>query len=139
MFHCASSSSNQVSRRSKDRDGLIQQRSSPMIGSSFLAPSVSVVTVYYNCPEEILALQASMKQHLPDGEFEWIVADNQSREELSQKLPEAVYLRLPENFGFAKANNLAVQRATAPNLFFINPDCLFVENCLPPLLDALQN
>ena len=109
-----------------------------MTGSRSLPPEVSIITVYYNSPEDILALHRSMQEHLPAQEFEWIVADNSSQENLADRLTGSVYLRLPENYGFAKANNLAVERATAPHLLFVNPDCLFVENCLPPLVAALQ-
>ncbi len=100
---------------------------------------VSIITVYYNSPEDILALHRSMLEYLPSGEFEWIVADNHSREDLSDKLPGAVYLRFPENYGFAKANNLAAEKASAHHLFFVNPDCLFVQNCLPALVEALTH
>ena len=103
-----------------------------------MPPEVSIITVYYNSPDDMLALHRSMHEHLPAQDFEWIVADNSSRENLSKELSGSIYLRLPENYGFARANQLAVERATAPYLFFVNPDCLFVENCLRPLVDALQ-
>jgi GT2 family glycosyltransferase len=103
-----------------------------------LPPEVSIITVYYNSPEEILALHQSMQKHLPPGQWEWIVADNNSREDLSERLQEADYLRFPENYGFAKANNKAAEKASAPYLFFVNPDCVLVENCLPPLMQGID-
>ena len=78
-----------------------------------------------------------MLQHLPNESYEWIVADNASDQNLSKQLSDSIYLRLPENFGFAKANNLAAEKARGKYLFFVNPDCLFVENCLPALVKAL--
>jgi GT2 family glycosyltransferase len=104
-----------------------------------LPPEVSILTVYYNSSEDLIALHESMRKHLPAGSYEWIVADNHSEKDLTGKFPDSVYLRLPENYGFAKANNLAVQKAQAPFLFFVNPDCLFHENCLPALIDALKS
>jgi GT2 family glycosyltransferase len=109
-----------------------------MTGSSSLPPGISIITVYYNSPEEVLALHRSMQEHLPNEQFEWIVADNSSIQNLSEQLAGARYLRFTENYGFAKANNLAVKTATAPYLFFVNPDCLFIENCLPALIEAVQ-
>ena len=103
-----------------------------------MPPEVSIITVYYNSPEEILALHQSMQKNLSPGQWEWIVADNNSRQNLSDQLPDATYLRLPENYGFAKANNKGAEKASAPYLFFVNPDCLFVEDCLPPLLEAIR-
>jgi len=79
-----------------------------------------------------------MRQHLAAVPYEWIVADNHSQEDLSAKLPDAIYLRLPENYGFARANNLAAQKSQAPHLFFVNPDTLIIENLLPPLINAMQ-
>jgi GT2 family glycosyltransferase len=100
---------------------------------------VSIITVYYNSPEDLLALHDSIQAHLPLESFEWIVADNNSETDLSEKLPDVIYLRLPENYGFAKANNLAAKKARAPFLFFVNPDCLFIENSIPTLLDAMKS
>jgi GT2 family glycosyltransferase len=79
-----------------------------------------------------------MHKHLPPENVEWIVADNNSEMNLAEKLPDSVYLRLPENYGFAKANNLAARKARAPFLFFVNPDCLLIENCIPNLLEAMK-
>ena len=99
---------------------------------------VSIITVYYNSPEEVLALHDSIQNHLLPGSFEWIVADNNSESNLSEQLTGSIYLRLPENYGFAKANNLAAQKARGRFLFFVNPDCLFTENSIPILLDAMK-
>jgi GT2 family glycosyltransferase len=104
-----------------------------------LQPEVSIITVYYNCRDDLFALRESMQKFLSDSPIEWIIADNNSRENLAGNFPEAIYLRLDENFGFAKANNRAVEKATAPYLFFVNPDCLFIENCLPVLKRALEH
>jgi len=104
-----------------------------------LPPEVSIITVYYNTPDDLRKLSDSMKTHLPADVYEWIVADNNSAEDMSAKLPSANYLRFSENYGFGKANNLAAEKATAPYLFFVNPDCEFVENCIPPLLAVLKD
>jgi GT2 family glycosyltransferase len=103
-----------------------------------LPPEVSIITVYYNSPEDLLSLHRSMREHLAGEEYEWIIADNASEEDLESQITDAVYLRLQENYGFAKANNFASEKAQGKYLFFINPDCVFTENCLPPLKHALQ-
>lgn len=79
-----------------------------------------------------------MKQFLREEDYEWIVADNYSDVDLSGELPDARYLRMPGNLGFASASNRAAESARAANLFFINPDCEFNQNSIPPLLDALK-
>jgi GT2 family glycosyltransferase len=103
-----------------------------------LPPEVSIITVYYNSPEDLLSVHDSMLRHLSGDSYEWIIADNCSQEDLSSKLQDATYIRLPENHGFAKANNLAAAKAQGKYLFFVNPDCIFTENCLPPLLQAMR-
>lgn len=79
-----------------------------------------------------------MKQFLREEDYEWIIADNHSDVDLSGELPDVRYLRMPENLGFGVASNRAAETAHAPNLFFLNPDCEFNQNCIPPLLDALK-
>src|SRR5437667_9357554 len=126
--------------RSKPRDrrlrsvtiGSTQPMSSPKIGSSCLqrnaggspAGPTSIITVYYNTPEDLLRLAESIHTYLPQGSFEWIIADNASRENMSSQIPWATYLRMSENYGFARACNLAAEQGSAPLLFFLNPDCL---------------
>src|SRR4029079_17342772 len=46
------------------------------------------------------------------------------------------YLRLSENLGFGKANNRAAEQASGEFLFFVNPDCMFVHDCVTPLIHA---
>ena len=70
--------------------------------------------------------------------YQWIVVDNGSELDLSAQLPQAVYLRMRENLGFGRANNWGAEKATTPYLFFVNPDCEFVGDCVTPLLESLR-
>lgn len=99
---------------------------------------VSIITVYYNTPEELLKLGASLQKFLEPSSYEWIIADNNSQQDLTGQIPNATYLRLPENFGFGKACNIAAKQARAPYLFFLNPDCELVQDCVTPLLAEMQ-
>src|SRR5207237_227139 len=98
----------------------------------------SIITVYYNTPEELLELAASIQAHLPPGSYEWIIADNASKEDLSSRLSWAKYLRMPENYGFARACNLAAEKASGELLFFLNPDCLLNSDCVNILKQAIS-
>ncbi|HSE41684.1 MAG TPA: glycosyltransferase family 2 protein [Acidobacteriota bacterium] len=100
-------------------------------------PAVSIITVYYNDPEQIKKLAASMKRNLKKDQYEWIVVDNNSTVELSSKL-ECIYLRQNINKGFGAACNLGAEHAKSEIFFFVNPDCEFIEDCISPLLDAIQ-
>lgn len=99
----------------------------------------SIITVYYNTPDELLKLGASLQKFLEPSSYEWIIADNQSQVDLSEQIANAKYLRLTENFGFGKACNLAAKEARAPHLFFLNPDCELTEDCVTPLLAEMKN
>lgn len=100
--------------------------------------TVSIITVYYNTPAELRKLHQSMQHYLPQGCYEWIVADNHSLDDLTAELSCSNYLRLNENFGFAKASNLAAAESSAPFLFFVNPDCEMISDCLTPLLAVMD-
>jgi GT2 family glycosyltransferase len=104
-----------------------------------LPPGVSIITVYYNTPEDLLRLFQSAVKYLKKDSFEFIVADNDSKLDLSGNLYETIYLRLTENYGFGRASNLAAAKASAPYLFFVNPDCEFIQDCTRPLLETMND
>jgi GT2 family glycosyltransferase len=79
-----------------------------------------------------------MQRHLGSVAYEWIVADNQSEQDLSAQLTDCRYVRLSKNFGFGTACNRAAEKSEAPVLFFVNPDCELVNDCVTPLLACLK-
>jgi GT2 family glycosyltransferase len=99
---------------------------------------VSIITVYYNTPSELSDLRVSMRRHLKEEDYEWILIDNHSETDLSSNFPEAIYCRQMQNLGFARACNLGAERASTSYLFFVNPDCEFTQDCLDPLLNAVE-
>lgn len=93
-------------------------------------PQWSVATVTYNSADTLRRCW-----HHANKPYEWIVVDNCSADN-SVKVAEelgARVIRLPENVGFAKANNIAVRQAAGEYVLFANPD-LVVE---PDGLDVL--
>jgi N-acetylglucosaminyl-diphospho-decaprenol L-rhamnosyltransferase len=90
----------------------------------------SVVTVTYNSADTLRRCWS-----MPDKPYDWIVVDNASGDDsvaVARSLGARV-IELPENVGFARANNIAVRESGSPLLLFANPD-LVVE---PAGLDAL--
>lgn len=83
-------------------------------------PTWTLVTVTYNSARAIA--------HCWDGEIpsdvEWIVADNASSDDSADLCESlgATVLRLPENIGFAAANNAAMKQARGTYIGFANPD-----------------
>lgn len=85
---------------------------------------VSVLVVSYNCAaalrRSLRALEASSGRE----RMEIIVVDNGSRDDsprLDSEFPKATFLRLPRNFGFVKALNIATRTAKAEFLFIVDP------------------
>jgi GT2 family glycosyltransferase len=102
-----------------------------------LIPQVSIITVYYNNPEDLIKLSNSMKKFLQKDQHEWIVVDNNSSVNLSSQL-ECTYLLSSENIGFGAGCNAGAKAAKGGHLFFVNPDCEFIENCIAPLVKASE-
>ncbi|WP_433215046.1 glycosyltransferase family 2 protein [Dactylosporangium sp. CS-047395] len=82
-------------------------------------PRWSVVTVSYNSAETLRRCWDT-----PFKPYDWIVVDNASSDdsvEVARALGARV-IELPENFGFAKANNIGVRASASELLLFANPD-----------------
>ncbi|MBM0233446.1 glycosyltransferase [Micromonospora sp. STR1_7] len=79
----------------------------------------SVVTVTYNSADTLRRCWGNA--HKP---FEWIVVDNCSADDsvaVAEELGARV-IRLPENVGFSRANNVGVREAAGAYVLFANPD-----------------
>jgi hypothetical protein len=92
---------------------------------------LSVIVVNYNGEDVITHCIASLKRHISIN-FQILVVDNdsddKSTELISVEHPDVTLIRSPENIGFGKANNLAVDQACYDNILLINSDCILVEN-----------
>ncbi|MFG1839540.1 glycosyltransferase family 2 protein [Micromonospora sp. NPDC049175] len=78
----------------------------------------SVVTVTYNSADTLRRCWGGAKP------YEWIVVDNDSADDsvaVAEELGARV-IRLPENVGFSKANNVGVRQAAGEYVLFANPD-----------------
>ncbi|HEY7160945.1 MAG TPA: glycosyltransferase family 2 protein [Acidobacteriota bacterium] len=102
-----------------------------------MIPPVSIITVYYNNPEDLIKLATSIKSLLPKEQYEWIVVDNNSKVNLSDKL-DCTYLLQTENVGFGAGCNAGAKAAKGEHLFFVNPDSEFIENCMPLLVKTSE-
>ena len=85
----------------------------------------------------------SLRNSLPKIEYEIIIVDDGSDETISRKLKSLensrlILVRHSKNFGYAKANNAGVQRATGTFLFFINNDLIFEAGWFKPMLAAIS-
>lgn len=106
--------------------------------SNACAPSVSVIVVSYNTREMTLECLRSLREQttLP---FELIVVDNASpdgsAEAIASEFPDADLIASDENLGFARANNIAAKRASAPLLLLLNPDTVVLDGAVDRLFE----
>lgn len=94
-------------------------------------PDLSIIIVHYNVPSLLQACLNSIARYLKNLQVEVIVLDNASPDcrwrQLIKTFPEVRFEALPQNLGFAKANNLGVKMARAENILLLNPDTAFVD------------
>lgn len=87
-----------------------------------------------NCIRSILALKHAYT-------LEIIIADNSPEDNLKTALPQAPkikYICLKKNLGFAKAINRGIRASNANILVLINPDAIFIDTSIEPLLSAFK-
>ena len=93
---------------------------------------LSVIIVNYNVKYFLEQCLCSVQKAIRGVQAEIIVVDNAStdgsNEYLPSKFPQVRFIRLSENLGFAKANNLALQQATGDFILFLNPDTIVAED-----------
>lgn len=93
---------------------------------------LSVIIVNYNVKYFLEQCLCSVQKAIKDLQAEVMVVDNAStdgsNEYLPSKFPQVRFIRLSENLGFAKANNLALQQATGDFILFLNPDTIVAED-----------
>jgi len=101
---------------------------------------VSVIIVNYNGRTFLKDCLTSLIRFLPDN-HEIIVVDNNSQDGSCEYLvtgwPQVQLISSDENLGFARGNNIGVERAKGDYLLLINNDTIVLES-VQPLIDYLQ-
>jgi len=104
-------------------------------------PVLSIVVVSYNTREMTLECLRSIvaETRIP---YEVIVVDNDSNdgsaEAIAAEFPTFVLMAETENHGFAKANNIAAQRARGEYLLLLNPDTVVLDGALDKLVSFAE-
>jgi GT2 family glycosyltransferase len=101
-------------------------------------PDISIIVVSYNTREMTLACLRSIGEQTRDTAYELIVVDNDSSdgsaEAIAAEFPDLRLIRLEENIGFARANNLAAGRARGERLLLLNPDVVVIDRAIDRLV-----
>jgi GT2 family glycosyltransferase len=95
---------------------------------------LSVIIVNYNVKYFLEQCLHSVQKACRQIESEIIVADNNStdgsRAYLENNFHDVKFIWNSDNIGFAKANNLALEKAEGEFILFLNPDTLLAEDCI---------
>lgn len=100
---------------------------------------VSIVIVNFNTSKLTKGCIKSIKDNPPQGKYEIIVIDNGSDEKLS--LDESKNLKViknDSNFGFSKANNQGIRRASGKYVLLLNSDTEVKPGSIDKLIDFAE-
>lgn len=108
---------------------------------------VSFITVNYNSSAHTAALVESIRTHVSDGTtYEIVIVDNASKAEDYNRLqstlegsPSVKLVRNRINSGFAGGNMLGVNVASGRYYFFINNDCLLLNDAASRLREFMES
>lgn len=105
---------------------------------------IGVITVNFHSDEDTIALLSGLENNkfLPGIDHVFYIVDNSKSTSLKEGLyqfPHAVYVESPGNVGFAKGNNIGLQKALedgADIVVLINNDTLVPDNFLESIISS---
>ncbi len=105
---------------------------------------LSIIIVSYNVKEKLKKNLETLFASQGDFSFEVFVVDNASidgsSEMVEEFFPQVKLIRNDQNLGFAKANNLAINRSAGDFILLLNPDMqVFPETLIDSLIFAKKN
>lgn len=105
---------------------------------------VSIIVVSYNTCALTRAALDSVLAETKDVSYQVIAVDNASRDGSAEMIAshqiKANFIRLNENVGFARANNIAARHARGRYLLLLNPDTVVLDRAIDKLVAfARQN
>ena len=102
---------------------------------------LSIIIVNWNTREDLYNCLFSIKNTSQDLNTEVFVVDNDSidgsLEMVKSDYPEVHLINSGGNIGFGKANNIAIPKATAPYILFLNPDTILKPKALEVMYSFL--
>ncbi len=104
---------------------------------------LSVILVNYKSPQLVLDCIESIYRETKTISFEIIVVDNfsedNSGELILQKFASVIWIPMPYNAGFARANNRGIQAAKGEYVLVLNTDTIIQENALDKALALFRS
>jgi N-acetylglucosaminyl-diphospho-decaprenol L-rhamnosyltransferase len=106
------------------------------------AMELSVIIVSYNVKYYLEQCICSVLKACTNINAEIIVIDNASADKsieyLQSKFEQVQFIKLETNAGFAKANNIALQKAEGNYVLYLNPDTIIVEDVITNCIQFLN-
>jgi GT2 family glycosyltransferase len=119
-----------------------QTESAPWSMQSPAPTAVSVIIVVWNAKKYVLECLDSLREHCRSVYTEVIVVDNCSTdgtpEIVAELFPEFKLIRNPENYGFAKANDIGMAACSGDYVCLVNSDVKFVDDCISSQVGYLR-
>lgn len=105
-------------------------------------PAISILVISFNTRQLTLDCLKSIYEQTRTLDYEVIVVDNASgdgsAEAIAAAFPQVDLVASQENLGFARANNIAAERARGKYLLLLNPDTVVQNGTLHELLDFAE-
>jgi hypothetical protein len=102
---------------------------------------LSIIIVNYRSAAYILNCIASAMQFDSGKSFEWIVVDNDSkdnsRELICTQFPFVKWIEMGYNAGFARANNEGMRQGSGDVYLLLNPDTLILNNAIQQCFEKI--
>jgi len=104
---------------------------------------LSIIIVNWNTRDITLNCLRSVYENLKDGPtFEVILVDNGSKdgsvESIKADFPQGILIENKKNLGFAKANNLALERMRGRYALFLNSDVMITPNSIQRMKEFMD-
>ena len=103
---------------------------------------LSIVIVSYNVKFYLEQCLLSLQRALADIEAEVFVVDNHSRDDsvafLRERFPWVNYIECNHNWGFSRANNMAIRQSRGEYVLLLNPDTIVGETTIRRCLDFMD-
>ncbi len=104
-----------------------------------MSPVVTIIVVSYNTREITRECLESVYAQTVRTPFELLVVDNLSpdgsAEMIAEKFPQATLILPGVNLGFARANNLASERARGEFILLLNPDTIVLDGAIDRVVE----
>ena len=107
-----------------------------------MTPQLDVIIVNHNTAQLLVACLASFSAFPPKVAHRIVVVDNASTDSsvslVTKGFPNVELIALPDNVGFAAANNVGIKHTSSPLILLLNSDTLLLEGSIDRLIERLE-